>query len=100
MEICFVRPDVLSCRCRLGLCLSSSPFGRQDAFTFGKVVESGIVVVEPEEELQVLCGVLNVLEVIHKVANCAWLVFSISMDCIEVLLGDDAFKGIPGKFHC
>jgi hypothetical protein len=56
--------------------------------------------VEPEEELQVLCGVLNVLEVIHKVANCAWLVFSISMDCIEVLLGDDAFKGIPGKFHC
>ena len=41
---------------------------------------------EPEEELQVLCGVLNVLEIVHEVANCTWLEACVSVDMARVVL--------------
>jgi hypothetical protein len=85
VDVGLVRPDMLSCRCRLCLCLGSSPFGRQDSFALGEIVETGIVIMEPEEELQVLCGVLNVLEVVHEVANGAWLVVGVSIDQMDGL---------------
>lgn len=85
VDIGLVRPSVLSCGSRLSLCLSSSPFGRQDALAFGEIVESSVVVMEPEEELQVLGRMLNVLEVVHEVTNGAWLAVGVSLGCLNGL---------------
>jgi len=69
-----LRAGLLSCRCGLGLSLLSCPLRRESAFALGKVVETSAVVVEPKIELQILGGVLDVLEVVHEVADGAWLV--------------------------
>jgi hypothetical protein len=68
-----LRTCLLSSRCSLSLGLLSCPFGRKSTLAFGKVAETSTVVVEPKEELQVLGGVLDVLEVVHEIANGAWL---------------------------
>ena len=40
---------------------------------------------EPEEELQVLGRMLNVLEVVHEVTNGAWLAVGVSLGCLNGL---------------
>ena len=70
---------LLSCRCGFSLSLLSCPLWRESTFTLGKIVEASAVVVKPEVELQVLGGVLDVLEVVHEVADGAWLMRNVSI---------------------
>lgn len=74
-----LRPALLGCRSCLRFSLLSRPFGRQCAFAVGEVVEASAIVVEPKEELQVLGGVLDVLEVVHEVTDSAWLCMRVSV---------------------
>jgi hypothetical protein len=78
--VSMLRASLLSCRCGLGVSLLSCPLRRESTFALGEVVETSAVVVKPKIELQVLGGMLNVLEVIHEVADGAWLVYIVSVD--------------------
>ena len=78
--VSMLRASLLSCKCGLGLSLLSCPLWRESPFALGKIVETSTVVVEPKIELQVLGGVFNVFEVVHEVADGAWLIRIVSMD--------------------
>jgi len=75
-----LRAGLLSCRCCLSLSLLSCPFWRESPLALGKVIETSAVVIEPKVELQVLGGVFDVLEVVHEVADGAWLMGFVSLD--------------------
>jgi hypothetical protein len=53
--------------------VSLCPLRCEGALRLGASVESFLIVLEPEEELQILWGMFNVLEVVEKLSFCARL---------------------------
>ena len=78
--VSMLRTSLLSCRCCLGVSLLSCPLWRESSLALGEVVETSAVVVEPKIKLQVLGGVFNVFEVVHEIADGAWLIHIVSVD--------------------
>ena len=67
------RADAIWAIRRLRLNIVGNPLGRQDLFGGGELIEALRIAAEPEIELEILGGKLNIFEVVHEVTGCARL---------------------------
>ena len=72
-------------RLQLSFSLLNAPFWGKCSLVGWKVEEAFDVVTIPEEELEILCRVLDVDEIVHEVAGGAWLDHCRSANVVQYL---------------
>lgn len=82
--------------CHLCFGLLAGPFGGEGTLALGQLLPSFAVVAVPEEKLQILGGMLDVSEVIHKIPDGAWLCRGSATKLVGV---DRSSKYSPGRHH-